>query len=150
MTKQDLKSLIKEVISESQVYVFGPMDAARSWISKHQAPKTKNGRQVYVVSAAEFQKAFPNIKPEPVTKMSPRMDYFVIDKEGDLMPLSQANIGSGLDEVVSNAGLNGEDYNEDIPGLEGATVIQMMKKNGKVYLRLKGKDSGVLFDAVIV
>ena len=97
MTKQQLKQLIKEVISESQVYVLGPMDAARSWISKHQAPKTKDGRQRYVVSAAAFQKAFPDIKPQSVTKMSPRMDYFTIDKEGDLLPLSQANIGSGLD-----------------------------------------------------
>jgi len=119
MTKKELKQLIREVIKEANTkelqklgftptksyikeasgYVFGPMDSARSWISKHQAPKTKNGRQIYVVSAAAFQQAFPNIKTVPidVNKISPRMDYFVIDKEGDLMPVSQADIGSGLD-----------------------------------------------------
>ena len=90
---------LRENVGGIQGYIFGPMDAARSWISQHQAPKTKNGRQVYVVSAAAFQQAFPNMKPQPIDtkKISPHMDYFFIDGEGDLMPISQANIGSGLD-----------------------------------------------------
>lgn len=35
-------------------------------------------------------------------------------------------------------------------GLKGATVIQVMKSDDKVYLRLKAANSGVLFDAVLV
>ena len=88
------KSYIKEV----KGYVLGPMDQASSWIAWNKKPKNKNGKQMYVVSAADFQKQFPSIQMKELpAKPSYGADYYIIDSEGDLFPYSQANIGSGLD-----------------------------------------------------
>lgn len=105
MTKNELKQLIKEVIKESnanlkevQGYVFGPMEKPRSWISTNAKPKMKNGVKKYVVSASDFQKAFPDIQMKQLpTTPSKYSDYFVVDNEGDLVAYSQSDIGSGLD-----------------------------------------------------
>ena len=118
MTKQELKQLIREVIKEANTkelqklgftpiksyikevkgYVLGPMDQASTWIAWNKKPKNKNGKQMYVVSAAEFQKQFPSIQMKELpAKPSYGADYYIIDGEGDLFPYSQANIGSGLD-----------------------------------------------------
>ena len=88
------KSYIKEV----KGYVLGPMDQASSWIAWNKKPKNKNGKKMWVVSAAEFQKQFPSIQMKELpAKPSYGADYYIIDGEGDLFPYSQANIGSGLD-----------------------------------------------------
>ena len=88
------KSYIKEV----KGYVLGPMDQASTWIAWNKKPKNKNGKQMWVVSAAEFQKQFPSIQMKELpAKPSSGADYYIIDSEGDLFPYSQANIGSGLD-----------------------------------------------------
>jgi len=88
----------KSDVNEVQGYVFGPMDQASSWISTNAKPKMKNGTKKYVVSAADFQKAFPNIQMKQLpTNPSKYSDYYVVDNEGDLISYSQANIGSGLD-----------------------------------------------------
>ena len=88
------KSYIKEV----KGYVLGPMDQESTWIAWNKKPKNKNGKQIYVVSAADFQKQFPSIQMKELpAKLSSGADYYIIDSEGDLFPYSQANIGSGLD-----------------------------------------------------
>jgi hypothetical protein len=88
------KSYIKEV----KGYVLSPMDQESTWIAWNKKPKNKNGKQMWVVSAADFQKQFPSIQMKELpAKPSYGADYYIIDGEGDLFPYSQANIGSGLD-----------------------------------------------------
>jgi hypothetical protein len=88
----------KSDVNEVKGYVLGPMDQASSWIAWNKKPKNKNGKQMYVVSAADFQKQFPSIQMKELpAKPSYGADYYIIDSEGDLFPYSQANIGSGLD-----------------------------------------------------
>ena len=87
-----------KVVNEVKGYVLGPMDQASTWIAWNKKPKNKNGKQMWVVSAAEFQKQFPSIQMKELpAKPSYGADYYIIDGEGDLFPYSQANIGSGLD-----------------------------------------------------
>jgi len=88
----------KSDVNEVKGYVFGPMETPNNWISTNAKPKMKNGTKKYVVSAADFQKAFPNIQMKQLpTNPSKYSDYYVVDNEGDLISYSQANIGSGLD-----------------------------------------------------
>ena len=88
----------KSDVNEVKGYVLGPMDQASSWIAWNKKPKNKNGKKMWVVSAAEFQKQFPSIQMKELpAKPSYGADYYIIDSEGDLFPYSQANIGSGLD-----------------------------------------------------
>jgi len=85
-------------IKEVQGYVFGPMETPNNWISTNAKPKMKNGTKKWVVSAADFQKAFPNIQMKELpTNPSKYSDYYIVDNEGDLISYSQANVGSGLD-----------------------------------------------------
>jgi hypothetical protein len=94
----DKVSIDEASINEVKGYVFGPMETPNNWISTNAKPKMKNGTKKYVVSAADFQKAFPNIQMKELpAKPSYGADYYIIDSEGDLFPYSQANIGSGLD-----------------------------------------------------
>jgi len=87
-----------KVVNEVKGYVLGPMDQASTWIAWNKKPKNKNGKKMWVVSAAEFQKQFPSIQMKELpAKPSYGADYYIIDNEGDLFPYSQANIGSGLD-----------------------------------------------------
>ena len=87
-----------KVVNEVKGYVLGPMDQASTWIAWNKKPKNKNGKQMYVVSAADFQKQFPSIQMKELpAKPSYGANYYIIDSEGDLFPYSQANIGSGLD-----------------------------------------------------
>ena len=87
-----------KVVNEVKGYVLGPMDQASTWIAWNKKPKNKNGKKMWVVSAAEFQKQFPSIQMKELpAKPSYGADYYIIDGEGDLFPYSQANIGSGLD-----------------------------------------------------
>ena len=87
-----------KVVNEVKGYVLGPMDQASTWIAWNKKPKNKNGKKMWVVSAAEFQKQFPSIQMKELpAKPSYGADYYIIDSEGDLFPYSQANIGSGLD-----------------------------------------------------
>jgi len=118
MTKKELKQLIKEVIKEANTkelqklgftptksdvnevkgYVLSPMDQASTWIAWNKKPKNKNGKQMYVVSAADFQKQFPSIQMKQLpTNPSKYSDYYIVDNEGDLISYSQSNVGSGLD-----------------------------------------------------
>ena len=88
----------KSDVNEVQGYVFGPMETPNNWISTNAKPKMKNGTKKWVVSAADFQKAFPNIQMKQLpTTPSQYSDYYVVDNEGDLIAYSQSNIGSGLD-----------------------------------------------------
>ena len=88
----------KSDVNEVQGYVFGPMETPNNWISTNAKPKMKNGVKKWVVSAADFQKAFPNIQMKQLpTNPSKYSDYYVVDNEGDLIAYSQSNIGSGLD-----------------------------------------------------
>jgi hypothetical protein len=85
-------------LKEVQGYVFGPMETPNNWISTNAKPKMKNGVKKWVVSAADFQKAFPNIQMKQLpTNPSQYSDYYVVDNEGDLIAYSQSNIGSSLD-----------------------------------------------------
>jgi hypothetical protein len=85
-------------LKEVQGYVFGPMETPNNWISTNAKPKMKNGTKKWVVSAADFQKAFPNIQMKELpTNPSKYSDYYIVDNEGDLISYSQSNIGSGLD-----------------------------------------------------
>ena len=85
-------------LKEVQGYVFGPMETPNNWISTNAKPKMKNGTKKWVVSAADFQKAFPNIQMKQLpTNPSKYSDYYIVDNEGDLISYSQTNIGSGLD-----------------------------------------------------
>jgi hypothetical protein len=85
-------------MNEVQGYVFGPMETPNNWISTNAKPKMKNGTKKWVVSAADFQKAFPNIQMKQLpTNPSKYSDYYIVDNEGDLISYSQTNIGSGLD-----------------------------------------------------
>ena len=94
----DKVSIDEASINEVQGYVFGPMETPNNWISTNAKPKMKNGTKKYVVSAADFQKAFPNIQMKQLpTNPSKYSDYYVVDNEGDLISYSQANVGSGLD-----------------------------------------------------
>jgi hypothetical protein len=94
----DKVSIDEASINEVKGYVFGPMETPNNWISTNAKPKMKNGTKKYVVSAADFQKAFPNIQMKQLpTNPSQYSDYYVVDNEGDLISYSQANIGSGLD-----------------------------------------------------
>ena len=111
LTPAQLKELVREKIvvsdrvsidgasiNEVQGYVFGPMETPNNWISTNAKPKMKNGVKKWVVSAADFQKAFPNIQMKQLpTTPSQYSDYYVVDNEGDLIAYSQSNIGSGLD-----------------------------------------------------
>ena len=88
----------KSDVNEVQGYVFGPMETPSNWISTNAKPKMKNGTKKWVVSAVDFQKAFPNIQMKQLpTNPSKYSDYYVVDNEGDLIAYSQANIGSSLD-----------------------------------------------------
>ena len=88
----------KSDVNEVQGYVFGPMETPNNWISTNAKPKMKNGTKTWVVSAVDFQKAFPNIQMKQLpTNPSKYSDYYVVDNEGDLIAYSQSNIGSGLD-----------------------------------------------------
>jgi len=88
----------KSDVNEVKGYVLSPMDQASTWIAWNKKPKNKNGKQMWVVSAADFQKQFPSIQMKELpAKPSSGADYYIIDSEGDLFPYSQANIGSGLD-----------------------------------------------------
>ena len=88
----------KSDVNEVQGYVFSPMETPNNWISTNAKPKMKNGVKKWVVSAADFQKAFPNIQMKQLpTTPSQYSDYYVVDNEGDLIAYSQSNIGSGLD-----------------------------------------------------
>ena len=85
-------------LKEVQGYVFGPMETPNNWISTNAKPKMKNGTKKWVVSAADFQKAFPTIQMKELpTNPSKYSDYYIVDNEGDLISYSQTNIGSGLD-----------------------------------------------------
>ena len=88
----------KSDVNEVQGYVFGPMETPNNWISTNAKPKMKNGTKKWVVSAVDFQKAFPNIQMKQLpTNPSKYSDYYMVDNEGDLIAYSQANIGSSLD-----------------------------------------------------
>jgi hypothetical protein len=88
----------KSDVNEVQGYVFGPMETPNNWISTNAKPKMKNGVKKWVVSAADFQKAFPNIQMKQLpNNPSQYSDYYVVDNEGDLIAYSQSNIGSSLD-----------------------------------------------------
>lgn len=94
----DKVSIDEASINEVQGYVFGPMETPSNWISTNAKPKMKNGTKKWVVSAVDFQKAFPNIQMKQLpTNPSKYSDYYVVDNEGDLIAYSQANIGSPLD-----------------------------------------------------
>ena len=94
----DKVSIDEASINEVQGYVFGPMENPSNWISTNAKPKMKNGTKKWVVSAVDFQKAFPNIQMKQLpTNPSKYSDYYVVDNEGDLIAYSQANIGSSLD-----------------------------------------------------
>ena len=94
----DKVSIDEASINEVQGYVFGPMETPNNWISTNAKPKMKNGVKKWVVSAADFQKAFPNIQMKQLpTNPSKYSDYYVVDNEGDLIAYSQANVGSSLD-----------------------------------------------------
>jgi hypothetical protein len=94
----DKVSIDEASINEVQGYVFGPMETPNNWISTNAKPKMKNGTKKWVVSAADFQKAFPNIQMKELpTNPSKYSDYYIVDNEGDLISYSQTNIGSGLD-----------------------------------------------------
>ena len=111
LTPAQLKELVREKIvvsdkvstdeasiNEVQGYVFGPMETPSNWISTNAKPKMKNGTKKWVVSAVDFQKAFPNIQMEELpTNPSKYSNYYMVDNEGDLIAYSQSNIGSGLD-----------------------------------------------------
>lgn len=111
LTAAQLKELVREKIvvsdkvsidevsiNEVQGYVFGPMETPSNWISTNAKPKMKNGTKKWVVSAVDFQKAFPNIQMKELpTNPSKYSNYYVVDNEGDLIAYSQANIGSSLD-----------------------------------------------------
>jgi hypothetical protein len=85
-------------LKEVQGYVFGPMETPNNWISTNAKPKMKNGTKKWVVSAADFQKAFPTIQMKQLpTNPSKYSDYYIVDNEGDLISYSQSNVGSGLD-----------------------------------------------------
>lgn len=87
-----------KVVNEVKGYVLGPMDQESTWIAWNKQPKNKNGKKMWVVSAADFQNQFPNIQMKELpAKPSSGADYYIVDSEGDLFPYSQANIGSGLD-----------------------------------------------------
>ena len=88
----------KSDVNEVQGYVFGPMETPNNWISTNAKPKMKNGTKKWVVSAVDFQKAFPNIQMKQLpTNPSEYSDYYVVDNEGDLIAYSRAKIGSSLD-----------------------------------------------------
>jgi hypothetical protein len=94
----DKVSIDEASINEVNGYVFGPMETPNNWISTNAKPKMKNGTKKWVVSAADFQKAFPNIQMKQLpTNPSKYSDYYIVDNEGDLISYSQANVGSGLD-----------------------------------------------------
>ena len=94
----DKVSIDEASINEVQGYVFGPMETPNNWISTNAKPKMKNGTKTWVVSAADFQKAFPTIQMKQLpTNPSKYSDYYMVDNEGDLIAYSQANIGSPLD-----------------------------------------------------
>ena len=94
----DKVSIDEASINEVQGYVFGPMETPNNWISTNAKPKMKNGTKKWVVSAVDFQKAFPNIQMKQLpTNPSKYSDYYVVDNEGDLIAYSQANIGSPSD-----------------------------------------------------
>ena len=94
----DKVSIDEASINEVQGYVFGPMETPNNWISTNAKPKMKNGTKKWVVSAVDFQKAFPNIQMKQLpTNPSKYSDYYVVDNEGDLIAYSQANVGSSLD-----------------------------------------------------
>jgi hypothetical protein len=94
----DKVSIDEASINEVQGYVFGPMETPNNWISTNAKPKMKNGTKKWVVSAADFQKAFPTIQMKELpTNPSKYSDYYIVDNEGDLISYSQTNIGSGLD-----------------------------------------------------
>ena len=113
LTPAQLKELVREKIvvsdkvsideantnlKEVQGYVFGPMETPSNWISTNAKPKMKNGTKKWVVSAADFQKAFPTIQMKQLpTSPSKYSNYYIVDNEGDLISYSQANVGSGLD-----------------------------------------------------
>ena len=95
----DKVSIDEDSINEVQGYVFGPMETPSNWISTNAKPKMKNGTKKWVVSAVDFQKAFPNIQMEelPTNPSDEYSNYYMVDNEGDLIAYSQANIGSPLD-----------------------------------------------------
>ena len=94
----DKVSIDEASINEVQGYIFGPMETPSNWISTNAKPKMKNGTKKWVVSAVDFQKAFPNIQMKQLpTNPSKYSDYYVVDNEGDLIAYSQANVGSSLD-----------------------------------------------------
>ena len=94
----DKVSIDEASINEVQGYVFGPMETPNNWISTNAKPKMKNGTKKWVVSAADFQKAFPTIQMKQLpTNPSKYSDYYIVDNEGDLISYSQSNVGSGLD-----------------------------------------------------
>ena len=94
----DKVSIDEASINEVQGYVFGPMETPNNWISTNAKPKMKNGTKKWVVSAVDFQKAFPNIQMKQLpTNPSKYSDYYVVDNEGDLIAYSRAKIGSSLD-----------------------------------------------------
>jgi len=94
----DKVSIDEASINEVQGYVFGPMETPSNWISTNAKPKMKNGTKKWVVSAVDFQKAFPNIQMKQLpTTPSKYSNYYVVDNEGDLIAYSQSNIGSSLD-----------------------------------------------------
>ena len=94
----DKVSIDEASINEVQGYVFGPMETPNNWISTNAKPKMKNGTKKWVVSAVDFQKAFPNIQMKQLpTNPSKYSDYYMVDNEGDLIAYSQAKIGSPSD-----------------------------------------------------
>ena len=73
-----------KVVNEVKGYVLGPMDQESTWIAWNKQPKNKNGKQMWVVSAADFQKQFPSIQMKELpAKPSSGADYYIIDSEGD-------------------------------------------------------------------
>ena len=95
----DKVSIDEDSINEVQGYVFGPMETPSNWISTNAKPKMKNGTKKWVVSAVDFQKAFPNIQMEelPTNPSDEYSNYYMVDNEGDLIAYSQAKIGSPSD-----------------------------------------------------
>ena len=164
MTKKHLKDLIKEVLDE--VEKLTPEEAAYSsnvvikqlYTALKANPIYKGVRVSYLTNRSDGGGAstFGYIgnagDGNPYVFISTSADGPIRVKisDGSVRNTTEefTNVNDAIKFIKNPLAALKKSYNP--PGLKGATVIQVMEKNGEVYIRLKAANSGTLFDAKLV
>ncbi len=152
MTKQDLKNLIKQVLNEDQTgnrerIVSDYIDALAAEIKANPIYKnvttSKFGQNMVGYLKNGYNVAFIIDAPNEIrVQLYDKDDEFVAKKTFNTLEKAIAASKNPMLMVASGRNVN-------IPGLEGAQVVRLMKSSdGKIFIQLS--DGKTIWDAVLV